>query len=160
MDLFLIRHASAADGPLYGDDADRPLTADGRRAALAVGEALQLAGVGFDKVIASPLVRAVETAELLAVSVGFDGELAIAHELEPGGSVQRMLELLGRASGERVALVGHLPSMGNLLGALLGRSGVSMSKMSVVRLEHGERSRLVWVITPRRLQPVASLDAL
>jgi phosphohistidine phosphatase len=168
MDLFLIRHAQAADGPLYSDDADRPLTAEGRRAALTVGARLASLGVGFDAVVVSPLVRAVETAELVAVSVKYEGELDVRHELSPEGAVQAMLDraLAPHLARPRVALVGHLPSMGHLLGVLLDRPGLSMSKMSVVRLswdgnlDGGAPAKLVWSITPRRLDPVASLDGV
>jgi phosphohistidine phosphatase len=162
MDLFLIRHASAAEGALYGTDADRPLTAEGRRSARAVGASLAQQGVKLDRIVSSPLVRAVETAELVAVSLEFDGELEILPELAPEGSPHQVIARLSGLSG-RTALVGHLPSIGNLLGSLLGRpSGISMSKMSVVRLGYadGRPAKLVWVMTPRHLQPVASLDAL
>ena len=162
MDLFLIRHASAAEGALYGADADRPLTAEGRRSARAVGASLFSQGVKLDHILCSPLVRAVETAELVAVSLEFDGELEILPELAPEGSPHHVIARLGALSG-RTAVVGHLPSIGNLLGTLLGRpQGISMSKMSVVRLgfADGRPAKLVWVMTPRHLQPVASLDAL
>jgi phosphohistidine phosphatase len=162
MDLFLIRHAAASDGVLYGADGERPLTADGRRSAQAVGASLAKHGVKLDHIVSSPLVRAVETAELIAVSLGYDGELEIWPELLPEGSPSHVIAKLGPRSG-RTALVGHLPSIGNLLGTLLGRpQGVSMSKMAVVRLgwTDGRNAKLVWVMTPRRLEPVASLDAL
>jgi phosphohistidine phosphatase len=162
MDLFLIRHAAAAEGALYGADGERPLTAEGRRSARAVGASLQQHGVKLDHLLCSPLVRAVETAELIAVSLEFDGELEILPELAPEGSPANVISRLGSRSG-RTALVGHLPSIGQLLGTLLGRpSGVTMSKMSVVRLGYadGRPAKLVWVMTPRHLQPVASLDAL
>src|SRR5690242_6119374 len=85
MDLFLIRHARAADGALYADDDERPLTADGRRAALDVGAALARHGVKLDAIVSSPLVRAVETAELVAVSIGYEGGLEIRSEITPEG---------------------------------------------------------------------------
>src|SRR2546425_5291494 len=118
MDLFLIRHAAAAEGALYGSDGERPLTADGRKSVLAVGAALAKNGVKLELVVCSPLVRAVETAELIAVSVGYEGELQICPELLPEGSPAAMLEraLRPNVKKSRVALVGHLPSMGNLLG--------------------------------------------
>jgi len=166
MDLFLIRHAHAAEGALY-DDGERPLTAEGRRAALEVGASLARQGVKLDLIVSSPLVRAVETAELVAVSVDYDGELEILPDLLPEGATGSMIEraIKRNAKRARVALVGHLPSMGHLLGALLDRPGQAMSKMSVVRLDYHTDSgdapaRLVWVVTPRRLDPVASLDGL
>lgn len=164
MDLFLIRHAKAADAELYGDDGERPLTAAGRRAALDVGASMARHGVKLDVIVSSPLVRAVETAELVAVSVGFEAELEIAPELLPEGRPAALVErvLRPRAKRGRVALVGHLPSIGNLLSALLDRPGLALSKGAVVRLgwADGRPAKLVWVVTPRRLDPAASLDVL
>jgi phosphohistidine phosphatase len=162
MDLFLIRHAKAADGVLYGDDAERPLTADGRRAATDVGEALARHAVGFDAIWSSPLVRAVETAELIAAALGYAGQLEISRALTPEARSADALALLERDARARVALVGHEPSMGNLLSALVGRHGLSLSKGAVVRLawKPGAAARVVWVVKPKQLDPIGSLDAL
>jgi len=165
MDLFLIRHADAADAALYGADSDRPLTSVGRQSALAVGASLAQHGVKLDRILCSPYVRAVETAELVAVSLGYEGQFEILPALMPAGEPNEVIAQVG-ARGGRTAVVGHLPSIGNLLGQLLGRSqGISMSKMSVARLgwpegSGGRAAKLVWVMTPSRLTPVASLNAL
>ncbi|HZS39073.1 MAG TPA: phosphohistidine phosphatase SixA [Polyangia bacterium] len=163
MDLFLIRHTKAADGALYGDDVERPLTHDGRRAALDVGESLARHGVKLDVIWSSPLVRAVETAELVAVSVGYTGGLEIARALAPEGRPSEILGMvLEQEQRERVALVGHEPSMGNLLSALIGRPGLSLSKGAVVRLryEAHKKAQVVWMMKPKQLDPSPSLDGL
>src|SRR5579859_2052734 len=102
MDLFLIRHAEAAEGALYGADSDRPLTAAGRKSALAVGASLQQHGIKLDRIVASPLVRAVETAELIAVSIDFGGQLEILPALAPAGEPN---EVIAQLRGGRTALV-------------------------------------------------------
>ena len=59
------------------------------------------------------------------------------------------------------ALVGHEPSMGKLLSALLGKPGLSMSKGAAVKLEwDGKKAKLVFALKPKRLEPSASLDAI
>jgi phosphohistidine phosphatase len=165
MDLFLIRHTKAHDGNAYGSDSHRPLTADGRRAARAVGEALRKKDVRFDAIVTSPLVRAVETAELVALETKYDGALAVSDSLEPGGSVQEIVERLivpaADHGGDTLALVGHEPSMGNLLSALLGKPGLSLSKGAAVRLDwNGKRAKLVWSVKPKRLDPDHSLGGI
>jgi len=163
MDLYLIRHAEAQDGGLYGADALRPLTADGRRAARSVGEALHSQKVVFTEVVASPLVRAVETAELIMVGLGYDGALQASEELEPGGTPAQILSQVVAAhwDAQSLALVGHEPSMGALLSVLLQRRGLALGKGTAVRLtlEHPDKpAQLVWTIKPRRLSPSPSLD--
>src|SRR5262245_12672064 len=80
MDLYLIRHAQAVDGSGVRDE-ERPLTVKGRRDALDVGASLLRHGVQLDVIASSPLVRAVETAELVAVSIGYPGQLNITPSL-------------------------------------------------------------------------------
>jgi len=162
MDLLLVRHAKAAESALYANDDERPLSAEGRRAAREVGRSLAGAGVAPDTIVVSPLVRAVETAELIAVELGFEAALEVSGLLRPEGRPAQIFDiLLEPRAGKRVALVGHEPLMGRLLSVLLGRPGLALSRGAAVRVEReGERGRLVFVVTPRRLQPNASLDAL
>jgi len=155
-ELYLIRHARAVEQA--ANDWERPLIADGRREARTVGAALKKAGVGLDAIACSPLVRAVETATLIAVEVGYEGGLAIDHALTPDGRTADMLTVCGHLAGARVALVGHEPSMGHFLSELIGRPGMSMVKGGVVRLAvQGPpafgAAKLVWTLSPRQLTP-------
>lgn len=156
MDLFVIRHAHAVDGDGLRDD-DRPLSAQGRKQALDVGAALRKHQVRLARVVTSPLVRAVETAELVAVTLGFDGGLGVADALRPDGGWKQLLRQVLEPSGdEPLALVGHEPSIGHFLSKLLHDKGLSMSKGAVVRLEWksaDEPARLIWTLSPKHLEP-------
>ncbi len=156
-ELYLIRHARAVEHAAH--DWERPLTAEGRSEASAVGAALAKADVELDTIAVSPLVRAVETATLIAVETDYEAGLTVDHALTPDGVTSSMLQLLAELPGERVALVGHEPSMGQLLSDLIGRPGMSLVKGGVVRLDIDEQPRLgaaklVWTISPRHLKPV------
>lgn len=160
MDLYLIRHAHAVDGDGMRDD-DRPLSREGRRQARDVGAALARQKVALARIVTSPLVRAVETAEIVALALGFDGGLGVADDMRPDGSFKRLLrEVIEPASDGALALVGHEPSIGQFLSKLLHERGLSMSKGAVVRLQfaHAEEpAKLVWTISPKRLEPSAGL---
>jgi phosphohistidine phosphatase len=164
VDLYLIRHAQAVDGEDMRDE-DRPLTAHGRRQALDVGAALAKEKVRCGAIVTSPLVRAVETATLIAMATGFDEGLDVSLAMRPDGSwkhlVKEVLEpALATAERQPLALVGHEPSIGHFLGKLLGQKGLSMSKGAVVRVEVKgveEVGRLVWTVSPKRLEPGPSL---
>jgi phosphohistidine phosphatase len=162
MDLFLIRHAKAADGSLYAGDEERPLTDDGRAQARQVGEALAKAGVRFDVMISSGLLRANQTAEIIAHAVGYQGLLLTDERISPEGRPHLIVEqVITPRTEERVALVGHEPSMGKLLSALLGKHGLAMAKGGVARLAwDGKQGRLQFVVKPKKLEPSGSLDDL
>ena len=65
MQLFVIRHAIAADPSPERPDAARPLTAEGREKFVQAVRGARRLGWRFDRLYHSPLVRAVQTAELL-----------------------------------------------------------------------------------------------
>lgn len=71
MDLFVIRHAIAADAEPDQDDAARELTSDGTRKFKRAVQGLRELEWCFDRILTSPWTRAVQTAELLApITVG------------------------------------------------------------------------------------------
>ena len=69
--LVIVRHAEAASGE---PDELRPLTAEGRETARALGQRLAGEGLEPDAVLTSPLLRARETAQELARPAGLEAE--------------------------------------------------------------------------------------
>lgn len=150
MKLYLIRHAHAVDeGPRLVDE-HRYLTHKGRRVAREVGARLLAEGVTFDAVLCSPLVRAVQTAELLAERVaGFTGEIEALPPLSPGIPVRVAAgELASR--GNSVAVVGHEPGISALGAFLCGRPSFPAFKPAQVYLI--EDGKPVWYLDPVALQ--------
>jgi phosphohistidine phosphatase len=158
MDLYLIRQAEAAAADRSIDDALRPLTARGRKDARMLGEALARAGVALDALVTSPLVRAVETAELVAVGLERAAPLDVAVELAPPCGPEAVIEeaILPRAELASIALVGHEPQLGALLGVLMHARAQSFAKATAVRLRwDGPESpaRFEWVLSPEGGRP-------
>jgi phosphohistidine phosphatase len=117
--LTLIRHGEA------GDDAPRDelrsLTLRGRTVVARVGRALRRRGGDFTLIVSSPLVRALQTAEIIAAGVGYGGRVVIDEALVPEGRVSRVVVWLSTLEGEdSIALVAHEPILSALAGALLG----------------------------------------
>ena len=116
MELFLVRHAQAEEYQPGGDDARRALTAKGRKRFARAVEGLRRIDVRFERVLFSPLLRAQETADLLAPVC--QGEMEVDLELaKPPG--EELLAHLASASEERVALVGHEPHLSQLCAWLV-----------------------------------------
>src|SRR6267378_1137008 len=117
--VYLIRHGIAADPVPEVPDESRPLTAKGRRrfrrAAREFGQMVE----PIDHVFTSPLVRAVQTAEILARALKQD-EVGVLEKLCPGVPVSKLFAaVVARVKDdEAVALVGHDPQMSLLVDAL------------------------------------------
>lgn len=111
--LYLVRHAIAAPASPDRPDATRPLTPAGERKFAAEVRGARKLRWRFDQLYHSPLLRAVQTAELLQPLL--DGP---AHAL-PDLARAPDVEMLAHIDGERVALVGHEPYLSALLAWLV-----------------------------------------
>lgn len=114
--FYLVRHAKAEAAG--ASDAARRLTPEGRASFAAHAGALA-ARMRVTRIVTSTLVRARETAEILARATGAPVEADDA--LSPGASSGRDLLALGRRLGAGVALVGHNPEMAEAVGLAAGR---------------------------------------
>ena len=113
MRLFVVRHAEAAPGE---PDELRPLTDGGRAAARAL--AARLAREDVELVLASPLLRARETAGEIARTAR--APLEVDDRLAPGATPDGIRAAVdGR--GETVVVVGHQPDCGEVVLAFTGR---------------------------------------
>lgn len=114
MRLYLVRHAKAAPGE---PDELRPLTPEGREQARALGHRLREEGVQADAVLTSPLLRARETGDELARSLGAESEPD--DRLAPGAEAQDLRAAV-EGRGENVVAVGHQPDCGRIAAELSG----------------------------------------
>lgn len=148
MKVILIRHAHAVEDLDAHSDDSRHLTVRGRGTARKVGERLRADGIAFDALVTSPLVRAVQTAELVAQGARYGGEIEAVVALGPGGGVRRAAEEL-QGRGEAVVAVGHEPSISALAAHLTGRSShAALRKGQVLIVEGG---RVVYSLDPDTL---------
>lgn len=158
--LYLIRHGVAAErGDVWPDDARRPLTDAGVKRLRKVAAGLVEAGVGFDLVLTSPLVRAKQTAEILAAGLEPHPLIVVTDALAPGGAYAAVLDELGRhARRRRLALVGHEPDIGALAARLTAsRHAFEFKKGAIARIDVATLpptgpGSLRWFLTPRLLR--------
>src|SRR5262245_9835762 len=122
MDLYLIRHADALALGERGitDDEQRPLSEKGERQSQAMGQFFKARGITFDRVVSSPLVRARQTAEIMLKAAGIDLEIALTDSLTPDARPKKTARYLTKTGGDKVAIVGHLPHMGEFAAWLIG----------------------------------------
>lgn len=163
MDVILIRHAEAGerDPSRWPDDGQRPISPDGRRKHLAVSRAMEKLGIEFDFLVTSPLVRARETAEIVAASYGWDEQPLVDEALGPECSAAGVVKLLAKFPPDKtVALVGHEPSLSAVAAALIGASGdarITLKKSGVIGITFDGpallgRGSLSYVLKPGHLK--------
>jgi phosphohistidine phosphatase len=141
--IWLLRHGDAEDG---SPDSERRLTEKGREHARAVGLALKALGIEIDACLASPKVRAAETARLACEPLG------VEPQLEPklaGGPFDA--EALAAGLGDDVLLVGHDPDFSMAVHSLTGAQ-VRMKKGGLAGIEKGE---LMVLLRPREMKRIA-----
>jgi phosphohistidine phosphatase len=162
MELLIVRHAIAfeRDRRRWRDDGARPLSPVGIRRARKAAAGLKKFSKVPDCLLTSPLIRAMQTAEILTEVAGWP-QAVETPELSPGEPPPALMSLLAVNGGRVVALVGHQPDLGYLLAAcLLGEGGplpIELTKNAVVCVSFDGSPGagggvLEWSATPRMLR--------
>ena len=163
MRLVVIRHAIAEDRETFAatgrDDASRPLTDEGKRKMRRAARGLRHLLAEIETIVASPLTRAQETAEIVRDEYGLE-RVETAAELEPDRPIAAVVEALARYSGELIAIVGHEPQLSHLVTYLVSgvdRSGLELKKGGACLLEFDGHPRagageLLWAARPSMLR--------
>ncbi|MGA2618603.1 MAG: histidine phosphatase family protein [Thermoguttaceae bacterium] len=162
MDLYIIRHAWAGHmgDPQWPDDTQRPLSAEGRERFAKLIDKLAGGGLAPQVIAVSPMVRCVETAEILAERTPSRAQLVQHGELLPGGNHQRLLEWTAKQAqrSEQIAWVGHAPDVEQLAALAIGMPGGSIrfskGAIAAIRFEASPRAgggELRWLVTAKVL---------
>jgi len=152
--VYLVRHAQAdSDVPEGLDDGARPLTGKGRHAAEKHFRSLHKRMHGVGLVLMSPLVRAVQTAQILALVQELDVPIRVHRSLLPDMPVGSGERLLKEHADEDLVLVGHNPSIPAMAAHLmkLGQFPRSVPTGTVIALElekHDAEASLVFFAAP------------
>lgn len=164
--LLIVRHAVAESREAFAesgeDDALRPLTADGRRSMKRVAKGIHTLVPTLDVIAASPLVRAQQTAQVLASR--YDGVTVTTTEsLEPSRGPTAFATWVRKQPEGTIAVVGHEPHLGMLVTWLmtgLAEPRVRLRKAGACLLEVSGRPRagaaiMEWSLTPSQLRDIA-----
>lgn len=156
MEIYFLRHGIAEVQSASGQDADRRLTGEGREKLHKVLECAHTAGVSPSLVLTSPLRRALESAEIAARELGYEGKLVRADALAPGGTPRGIWqELRQHRDAASVLLAGHDPLFSSTVAYFLGSSKamVHFRKGGLIRIDVESLGAepngvLQWMLTP------------
>lgn len=134
MELYLLRHADA--DTIAETDDERPISEKGAGQARKVARFCESRGFTKMRALSSPLLRAVQTAEIVAEALGLELKVVpwLASGMRPADAARHLREL---ADGPAIMIVGHEPDFSALVAFLLGMpSGdlVEIRKASLTKL--------------------------
>ncbi len=159
MQVLIIRHADAENQAKT--DELRPLSSKGKADMWENAQGLKQIVPQIDRIAHSPLLRAQQTAEIIA-QIYLEVPMEILHPLAPGHSMTAILTYLQQQAqiAPIIALVGHEPSLGQLANWLLtGQVGqwMPLKKGAVCSLEFPNQIEvgqaiLNWMFRPKQLR--------
>jgi len=140
VELFILRHGKAEVAGKGMADADRRLTGKGKDDIAAVAAWMASQDYLFDVIAASPLVRARETAAIVADALGEPDQVVTWKCLVPGGNPDEVCREISRfAEDKEVLLVGHEPLLSTLIGRIItggGEAGIVMTKGGLAKIRN------------------------
>jgi len=157
MEIYFLRHGDAgAKDQWTGRDEERPLSPEGTARMERVAAALSRLALPVELIITSPLVRARQTAEIVARRLSLKDVLKEDRRLEPGFGVDELSSILQDHRGVRaLMLVGHEPDFSRVISTRIGGGSVEVKKGGIARVDidspSSPRGSLVWLVPPRLL---------
>lgn len=166
MELYVLRHAIAETATEAGvsQDAERPLSKEGREKMKRIAQSLRGLDFDLDLILSSPFVRARETALIAHDALGLKGCLQFTPALAAGQPQKQILaELKDRfAKNNRIMIVGHEPDLSELISTITasGRLRVelkkaALAKISILDLDPAISGVLNYLLPPKVLLSMA-----
>ena len=160
MDLLVLRHGEAGRrSPLPGD-SKRSLTTEGKQEIVDLSNGLTSLELKLDYIFTSPLLRAKQTAEIVAKSLKYKGKVEELDALKPEGSKLEFYSALSRMKQDSMILVvGHEPYLSEMISEAISQSGcrIDLKKAGLARIRILStlpmiRGELRWLLTPKHLK--------
>lgn len=149
MKLYLLRHGQAYDAQVQ---ADRPLTPLGLDEVRRIAGALAKNKIEIDEIYQSGVLRAKQTAEIIAQSIHFQSKLRTMPQLNNADQIDLIIDQISGFT-ENILLVGHIPVLPRLASELLiknqNREIIFFTPASLVCLEKISYDwTMDWMLTP------------
>jgi phosphohistidine phosphatase len=156
--LLIIRHADAADREAFAlkgkPDSQRPLTREGVRKMREVARGLKRIAAPVDLLVSSPLIRARQTADIVAKAFG-KVRRARCVELAPDAPPESTAAWLRARREGTIAIVGHEPHLSLLIAHYCAVEApfTSLKKGGACMIEiRGRVASLEWLMQPGQLR--------
>jgi phosphohistidine phosphatase len=156
MKIFILRHAIAED-TAKGGDSQRALSDEGRKKMREAAAGFARLELKIDTIYSSPLVRAVQTAEILSKSIAHPGKIEMMQELSPDNSPEAVCSRIRSLKKPgSIVLSGHEPNCSELAAYFLGGAQIEFKKGAICLIETESATAgsgtLIWHLSPQVLR--------
>lgn len=162
MNVFFLRHGEAGKRvTISSRDFERSLTASGITEIEEIAESMKDMDLEFDKIVSSPLARALETAEIVSKICKQPGKPEVWDELRPEGNRLDLYLRLSRLKQDAdVLLVGHDPFMTTVIGEIISgnlSTRIVLKKGGIAKVQINSftpkaSGELRWLLTPKQIK--------
>jgi phosphohistidine phosphatase len=145
MRCYFLRHGLAVDAAEWtGADFDRPLTRQGGERMARAAKAIAVLGLEIDVILTSPLVRAKQTATIVAKQLKLRDHLIEDDRLGGNFDMNYLSEVLAEhRSAGAMMLVGHEPCMSRIVGEIVGGANIDFKPGSLACVTMPDPATLV-----------------
>jgi phosphohistidine phosphatase len=155
--IVFLRHGDAEPAAAGQTDEQRSLSAEGHAEMKVIARGLERALPKVEAIFSSPLLRAQQTALWVSKAYRSRTHVATSDALGPDASIAAFRDFLASIEERRVVLVGHEPTLGRNLRALIGAGGAANVQLKTgacygVRMLSGGAAVLEWLLSPRILR--------
>lgn len=155
MNLYLLRHSIAEKISPVKNDFDRELTQEGKDLLKDAAAYWKKIIQGFDLIITSPLVRAVQTSDIITEIFGYNREVIKDNNLATGARTSDLIEILNTYGLENIACIGHQPDLSFHVSNLISNTGcylhfppASICKIRIEGTAKFSKGELIYMIPP------------
>ena len=144
MNIYLIRHGDAERASNQKKDYERNLTPDGEQKIKIAAEGWKVLIPQFSHIISSPLLRALQTAEIIARVYKIKENVIIDKRLMFGNRTEELIDLANEIMGTDMAFVGHEPDFSEHVSNLISISGASIDfkKGMIAKISFDRRMKM------------------
>lgn len=161
MDLYILRHGKAGQSSEDPGDNMRKLTPAGRKEIRYIARWMKKEKFRFDVIASSPLIRASETAGIVARMLDRKDRVVTWDDLAPGGDPDTVCYNAAQsATDATILLIGHEPELSGLVGKIISSAGTAsvifakggLAKIRNYSFDQQPSGALQWLLTPKQIQ--------
>lgn len=126
MNLYFVRHGKAEPSSVFKKDKERELTTEGIHILESSVELWKTYITTPEYILTSPLIRAVQTGEIISKVIEFKGVIMKENSLAPGGSINSLFEFAKSLEAENIVFVGHQPDLSFYVSRFIGNTEINL----------------------------------